>query len=224
MIAAPLQTWLSRLPRHRWPVGAPKMTQKTRPCDSPFPARCRAPALACCVALALAVAGCASREAPRDAAGGVPAAPAAPEQVASADATLRPIGGSAIRGNVSVIPRKDSVTIALSIAGAAPGAYRVAIHANGNCSSPNGFSAGPPLIFAESGKPVVVDFDLSVEVGVALTRRVGGIALASPAVLNGRSVVVHYGRTGTLDAVPDVPNERVACGVLGPPQPLKLTL
>jgi Cu-Zn family superoxide dismutase len=221
MIAAPPQPRWIRYPIYRRPVGAPMMTQKTRLCDPPLPAWCRAPLLACGVALALLGTGCASREAPRDGAGSTPAAP---EQVASADAVLRPIGGSAIRGNVSVIPRKDSVTLSISISGASPGAYRVAIHANGNCSSPNGFSAGPPLVIAGADKPIVVDFDLSFEVGVALTRRVGGIAPTSPADLNGRSVVVHYGRNGTLDAVPDVPNERVACGVLGPPQLLKLNL
>ncbi len=196
------------------------MTSKPRPHD-PSPTLRRAPALTCGLVLALALAGCASREAPRDAAGG---APPAPEPVAGFETNLRSIGGSAIRGNISVIPRKDSVTFVISISGASPGTYRVAIHATGNCSSPNGFSAGPPLVFAETGRPIVVDFDVSYEVGAALTRRVGGIALKNPADLNGRSVVVHFGRSGTLDAVPNVPNDRAACGSLGPLQPLKFSL
>lgn len=204
-------------------AAAPMMTQKPDPIRLPPPASGRVPLPACVLLLVLAFAGCASRETPRDTAGGAPPAAGA-EPFAGAEAALRPIGGSAIRGNVSVIPRNDSVTFALSMSGAAPGSYRVAIHANGNCSSPNGFSAGPPLVLAEIGRPIVADFDVSFEVNVALTRRLGGIALKNPADLNGRSVVVHFGRSGTLDAVPDVPNDRAACGVLGPLQPFKLSL
>lgn len=214
MIAAPPQTRHVRLSLCRQAAAISMMTQKTRSRCSPLSTARRAPGLACGFVLALAIAGCVTREAPRDAA----------EPGAASEANLRSIGGSAIRGNISVIPRSNSVTIVVSMSGAAPGTYRVAIHANGNCGSPNGFSAGPPLVFAETGKPIVVDFDVSFEVGAALTRRVGGVALKNPADLNGRSVVVHFGRSGTLDAAPDVPNGRAACGVLGPLQPLKFSL
>ena len=45
--------------------------------------------------------------------------------------------------------------------------------------------------------------------------RVPGLALSGPAGVEGRSVVLHARWYGPLEASPGVPNDRVACGVIG---------
>ncbi len=91
------------------------------------------------------------------------------------------------------------------------------IHATGNCSSPNGFSAGPPwappgVPLAEEGFPILKNDDSASSV-VWLA----GYKLTGPDGVVGRSVVVHEGGRGTIVARPDVPNDRIGCGVIGPP-------
>ncbi len=49
-----------------------------------------------------------------------------------------------------------------------------------------------------------------------ITTRLSGVALDGPAGINGKSVVIHMG-FGSLEAQPGVPNDRVACGVIGNP-------
>lgn len=129
-------------------------------------------------------------------------------------ASLRPIGGSAVFGKIRVVDRGDGASMFLSLMNVPPGDYRVAITERANCTSPNGFSAGAP--WAPAGKdpytlvPVLSAnsdsnrVELSLRVPALHTKGANGVA--------GRSVVVFSGRTVT-DAKPDVPNERMACGV-----------
>ena len=91
------------------------------------------------------------------------------------------------------------------------------IHETGNCSSPNGFSAGPPwappgVSLAEEGYPVLKNDD-----SASVVVRLAGYKFTGPDGVVGRSVVVHDGGRGTIVARPDVPNDRIACGVIGPP-------
>ncbi len=98
-----------------------------------------------------------------------------------------------------------------------PGSYKVVIHANGLCNSPNGFSAGPPWA-PEGMKPplpnrvVMATTDGNAE----LTVRIDGLALEGPQSIEGKAVVVHDASARSLEAQPGVPNGRVACGVIGP--------
>jgi superoxide dismutase, Cu-Zn family len=122
--------------------------------------------------------------------------------------------GSAASGNVRIVPRDDGIVLTVYAAGLAPGRLRVAIHENGNCSSPNAFSAGrvwspPGVTFTPPS------LTASAEGNVFHTVRLPGIRLEGPAGLMGKSVVLHEDN-GTLDAQPGVPNGRVACGVIGP--------
>ena len=101
--------------------------------------------------------------------------------------------------------------------GMGAGRHRVAIHVNANCTSPNGFSAGAPMLLAGSSTPVVVAVSVSGSEGtVSTVARIPGLALDGPNGLEGKSVVVHEGMAGSLDASPGVPNGRLACGVLVP--------
>jgi Cu/Zn superoxide dismutase len=90
------------------------------------------------------------------------------------------------------------------------------IHTTGNCTSPNAFSAGPPWVAPGASGPTVIEFFIGTDGQASLVQRVAGLTINGPAGVTGRSVVIHYGRTGTLEAEPGRPNERMACGVIGP--------
>jgi len=136
-------------------------------------------------------------------------------------ARLQPLGGSVVRGAITFRPYEGGVVMSVTFGGVSSGPYRVAIHATPNCTSTNGFSAGPPLLRAGSSEPIVaVVYTEGGSQGVVSTvMRLPGVALDGPAGVNGKSVVVHDRGTGPLDASPGVPNDRIACGVIGPLPP-----
>lgn len=136
----------------------------------------------------------------------------------SIEAALSPLGGSAASGSVIVGPTRSGVAMRVNLRGLPMMHYRVIIHANGNCSSRNGFSAGPPLILPGATEHVMAHTpsDLPVADGaLTMVVRIPGVRLDGPNGIAGKAVVVHAGTEGSLEAVPDVPNNRVACGVLG---------
>jgi len=138
-------------------------------------------------------------------------------------ARLVPIGGSAASGAVGFAQYRNSVAMDVSVSGLRIGWYRVVIHANGNCSSPNGFSAGPPWSPPGVEPPLdtqVRSFVLNNDVATTVSVRLTGVTLDGPNSLLGRSVVIHEGSAGSLEAVPDVRNGRAACGVIGPVEAL----
>ncbi|MEP6657234.1 MAG: superoxide dismutase family protein [Betaproteobacteria bacterium] len=135
------------------------------------------------------------------------------------EASLRALGGSAADGSVRFISRGDGVTMLVQISGVPPGVYRVLVHANGNCSSPNGFSAGPPWSPPGAAAPLserIPSLTLGNESSAGMTLHLSGVAVEGPNGLAGKSVVLHEGALGRIDAAPDVPNRRLACGVIGP--------
>jgi Cu-Zn family superoxide dismutase len=138
-------------------------------------------------------------------------------------ARLLPIGGSAATGGAAFVQYPNSVGMDVSIYGMRVGVYRAVIHADGNCSSPNGFSAGPPWSPPGVAPPLtaqVRSFVLNKDSSAELSVRLTGVTLDGPNGLLGRSVVIHEGSEGSLQAVPGIPNGRVACGVIGPVQAL----
>ena len=155
------------------------------------------------------VAGCESKGG--DAKGGNPPT--------MAEARFRPIGGSSLTGATVLSAYDGGVRMQVNFNGGAPGQYRVMIHATGNCSSPNGFSAGPPwappgVPLREEGFPILKNDD-----SAAFVVRLPGYRIDGPDGVLGRSVVVHDGALGSLAAEPGVPNKRIACGVIGPASP-----
>jgi Cu-Zn family superoxide dismutase len=133
----------------------------------------------------------------------------------SVEAKLIPTGGSAVNGAAVLRAFDWGVVMTVSFTNIGAGAYRVIVHANGNCSSPNGFSAGPP--WAPPGVSVASETFLKNDDAGALVVRLPGYRVEGPNGVMGRSVVVHVGAMGSLDAQPGVPNNRIACGVIGPP-------
>jgi Cu/Zn superoxide dismutase len=131
-------------------------------------------------------------------------------------APLRPIGGSAIFGKIRVIDRGDGASLLVSMMNVPPGDYRIAFTERPNCSSPNGFSAGAP--WAPAGKDardLIPIQRVNSEDRVELSLRVPVVKATGPNGVAGHSVVVYAGPKVT-DAQPDVPNERIACGVFEP--------
>ena len=132
-------------------------------------------------------------------------------------ARLSPVWGSAVTGTVTFVQREGHVAVLANLGNAADGReYRVVIHATGNCSSPNAFSAGPPWTppgVAPDQRQIVIGTNSS---GTAeVSARLPGWRVEGPDGIRGRSVVVHEGAVGSLEAQPGVRNNRVACGVVG---------
>jgi superoxide dismutase, Cu-Zn family len=127
-------------------------------------------------------------------------------------------GGSVVTGAAVLRPYDGGVIMMVNFGNVGPGPYRVAIHANGNCSSPNAFSAGPPWAPAGHDGPVPILRLIKTDDLTANTIRLPGYRIDGPDGIMGRSVIVHSGAQGSLEAQPGVPNNRVACGVIGPLQ------
>jgi Cu-Zn family superoxide dismutase len=134
-------------------------------------------------------------------------------------ARLVPIGGSAVRGLITFRQVEGGVAVVADFLGGYSGRLRIVIHANGNCSSPNGFSAGPPLVFPGTAEPAAVTIT-AVDGYAVVSTRMPGLTLEGPGGIGGKAVVVHAGEAGSLEAQPGVPNNRVACGVIDALQPL----
>ena len=170
--------------------------------------RTLAPRVLPLLAAVVALCGCQS---PKE-----PAAAAGPPGGGNVEARLVGTTGSVANGTAVLHDARGGVNIVIWLGGIAPGRYRVAIHASGNCSSPNAFSAGPP--WAPPGvPPAVVVVDLGDDTRT-VTEHLAGYRVQGPDGVTGRSVVVHAGSSGPLEAQPGVPNNRVACGVIGTPE------
>jgi Cu/Zn superoxide dismutase len=163
------------------------------------------PALA--IALAGAIAACASGD-DRDARGS--------KSASAIGARLAQIGGGGGHGLVTFRPYDGGLVMVADVGGFTGGSYRIVIHATPVCTSPNGFSAGPPFLLPETGAPAIVAMTIHHQGTASIATRVPGLALSGPAGIEGRSIVLHASRSGSLEASPGVPNDRVACGVIGP--------
>ena len=187
---------------------------------APGARRLVAAALVTVLAAAL-VGGCATRGAGTDAE--QKAAAAADARSLGEVAELRAIGGSAVTGKVRVVDRGDGATLTVAAFNVPIGSLRITLNRNGNCTSPNGFSAGPAWAPSGSKRPPdeLVDVLTSNSDGsVNATLHISGLHATGPDGVAGRSVVLYAGREVTA-AVPDVPNDRIACGVFEAAQVLQ---
>lgn len=134
------------------------------------------------------------------------------------EALLQRAGGGPWQGTVKFTDRGNGVLVTLYASNILPGTYRLAIHANGNCSSPNFFSAGPPWAPPGSTKPaaeLMPEIHTNSDGDTLATFQVPGLHIAGDNSLQGRSVVLHWGRVAS-DTQPGVRNDRALCGVIGP--------
>ncbi len=155
----------------------------------------------------LAVAGCATSGSPAPAA----ASAAGLGQVAQ----LRAIGGSAVNGKVRVVDRGDGAMVTVAAFNLPIGEFRVAIQQTPNCTSPNGFSAGPawaPVASKRKPADLLPTLYANANGTAQASVQVAGLRATGVNGVEGRSVVIYAGPRVT-EARPDVPNERIACGV-----------
>ena len=180
---------------------------RTRPMSDPTPMT--KPLAALALVLAFALAGCSGVRNPfaKDTTPG----PKAREEP-GVEARLRPLG-SAISGVVRARESGDLLVVRVEIHNSKPGTlHRVVFHANGNCSSPNGFSAGAPWSppgWKDPPQRLVPDLYTDSEGLGILTARIRGVRLGD---LEKRSVLVYEGGF-TEPPRPNVPNSVTGCGV-----------
>jgi Cu/Zn superoxide dismutase len=126
---------------------------------------------------------------------------------------------SAATGSVRIVDYRDGVSVQLSINNLMPGQYRIALHENGNCSSFNLYSAGPPWAPPGSSKPpadLLPGFLANQEGNQnGYVAFISGVHTDGRSPLIGRSVVIHWGNV-VGEAFPGQANNRFACGVLQP--------
>ena len=131
-------------------------------------------------------------------------------------AVLRAIGGSAVSGKIRVIARGDGASVLVSVINIPTRAYRLVFHERGNCTSPNGFSAGAPwapaALAGKQAEDLLPVQYANAESVVEAESRVRGLHAMGPDGVAGRSVVLYAGPAVTVPR-PDVPNAAIACGV-----------
>ena len=161
---------------------------------------------------------------PEKASDTIETAPAPPQVVATASADMFPTEGSEANGNVTFEEIDGTVRISAQLSGLAPGKHGFHIHTTGDCSAPNGTSAGGHFnpSNTEHGAPDSpthhagdlgnieadadgnVDFDMTVDF-ISLSEGPNSVA--------DRAVIIHaaaddFGQpTGNAGA-------RLACGVI----------
>lgn len=153
-------------------------------------------------------------------AGADPSSPAAADQVGNMEARLRGVG-SAATGKVIVVDNGTGVTLTLDVANLRQGTYRLAFHANPNCNTRNGESAGPvwgPPDSAKAPAELIPVAYAGQEGSISFSARIPGVHIDREPTLRGRSIVLHAGPF--VDSpLPGSPNNYVACGAfdnLGP--------
>lgn len=137
----------------------------------------------------------------------------AAREVPGVEAPLRNIGSSA-NGVVRVRESGDLLVVQVAVAGLKPGeTYRVVFHENGNCTSPNAFSAGAqwsPPGAREAASRLIPLVNASSEGTGLLIARLRGVRMGEGAMVN-RGVLVYEGMAAETPR-PGVPNNVVACG------------
>lgn len=191
------------------PFGFPFASPARRPATAAIAATTTAVA----IVVAALVAGCATSSAGTDVE--QKAAAAANARSLGQVAELRAIGGSAVTGKVRVVDRGDGATVTVAAFNVPSGVYRVTFNRNANCTSPNGFSAGPAWAPAGSKRPpadLIRPLSSNSSGATNATVHVTGLRATGPDGVAGRSVILYAGHR-VIEAQPEVPNERIACGV-----------
>jgi Cu/Zn superoxide dismutase len=153
-------------------------------------------------------------------ASGDPSSPAASDQIGNMEAPLRGIGSGAT-GKVIIVDNGKGVTLTLDAANLRQGSYRLAFHANPNCNSPDGESAGPvwapPGTSGPPGELIPIAY-AGQRGDISFSARIPGVHIDQEPTLRGRSVVLHAGPY--VDSpLPGMRNNYIACGAfqnLGP--------
>ncbi|RMF07519.1 MAG: superoxide dismutase family protein [Candidatus Neomarinimicrobiota bacterium] len=147
--------------------------------------------------------------------------------LAQAVAVLQPTEGYHVRGTVRFLPAEKGVRVIADLTGLTPGLHGFHIHTYGDCSSPDGTSAGGHFNpdHTPHGKPEspaakrhVGDLGniLAGEDGRAHLDRIDPLlSFSGDHSIIGRAVVVHAGPDDLTSQPSGAAGPRVACGVIG---------
>jgi superoxide dismutase, Cu-Zn family len=155
-------------------------------------------------------------------------APATPASDKSAPvralATLAPTEGNEAAGTVEFVTDGDNVRVIAKVTGLSPGVHGFHVHEVGDCSAPDGTSAGghfnpegmehgaPDATMRHAGDLGNLEAN---EAGVAELDRVDGqLALDGTHSVVGRSVIVHADPDDLVSQPTGAAGARVACGVI----------
>lgn len=145
----------------------------------------------------------------------------------SATAQLKPLKDSGVTGIVNFTKRGNKVLVVAEVSGLTPGPHGFHVHEKGDCSAPDGMSAGGH--FNPHGKRHGGPHDEDRHVGdlgnivadakgnAILTLETDALSIGSgPGNILGRSVIVH----GAVDDFKTQPHgnagARIACGLIVP--------
>jgi len=152
----------------------------------------------------------------------VAAAPAAASL--SAQAVIEPTEGNDVRGTVRFVQEGAKVRVIADLTGLTPGEHGIHVHEHGDCSAPDGSSAGghfnptnQPHAGPDADARHVGDMGNIVadSAGKAHLDYVDSkIALSGPNSVVDRSVIVHSGRDDLTSQPSGDSGKRVACGVI----------
>jgi Cu-Zn family superoxide dismutase len=150
-------------------------------------------------------------------------APAAPARVAIAQ--LEPLGGSGVRGRVVFTEGDDDVAVEVDVTGLTPGGHGFHVHEYGDCSAPDGGSAGGH--FNPSAHPHAGLEDAASHAGdlgnltadeqgrAARSFEVSKLTLRDgPMGVLGRAVIVHAQADDFMTQPTGAAGGRIACGVI----------
>jgi len=142
-----------------------------------------------------------------------------------ASATLAATAGSKATGTVAFTPNGDRVRVLAKVTGLAPGAHGFHIHENGDCSAPDGMSAGghfnptgkahgnPAAGEHHGGDMPMLEADASGNATLDVT--VDTVTLGTDANSDvGRAVIVHKDADDFKTQPTGNSGARVACGVI----------
>jgi Cu-Zn family superoxide dismutase len=153
------------------------------------------------------------------------AAVAAPAPASRAVAQLHPLEGSGVSGTVTFAPVEGGVQVSAKLSGLTPGAHGFHIHEFGDCSAPDGTSAGGH--FNPTGEPHAGPNDAHRHVGDMgnITAAADGTAtleyvdshmsFGGATSILGRGVIVHAKADDLKTQPTGNAGGRVACGVIG---------
>ena len=139
-------------------------------------------------------------------------------------AVLEPKSDSGVTGTVRFALGADGVSVDANAAGLTPGLHAFHVHVYGDCTSPDGKSAGTHYNFqgGPGNDPSIKritgnlgELDADEEGNASLTENVPEAELNGPDSIIGRAVIVHEKPNDPSDPPIGAAGGRVACGVIG---------
>jgi Cu-Zn family superoxide dismutase len=143
----------------------------------------------------------------------------------TATATLAPTAGNTAAGTVTFTQKGDKVIVNAKVSGFAPGGHGFHVHEKGDCSAPDGMTAGGH--FNPTGKPHgdpaapdhhagdMAMLQADANGNATLTAELGVISVGSgPTDIVGKSVIVHKDADDFKTQPTGNSGARVACGVI----------